>query len=98
MTMDGSMHTLASVKAEFSQFVESAQRTHERVVITKNGKPAAVLIGAEDYEALLETLEILSDPEMMAAIHEAQASPEPARGAAEVHAELRRAGQLSRPA
>ena len=46
--------------------------TWERVLITKNGRPAAVLIAPEDLESLVETIEILSDPEAMAAIRDAQ--------------------------
>lgn len=37
-------------------------------MITKNGKPAAVLISHEDLESLEETLEILGDPDALAAI------------------------------
>ncbi len=37
------------------------QREHERVTITKNGSPAAVLISADDLESIEETLSVLSD-------------------------------------
>ena len=90
------MHTLATVKAEFSRFVESAEKTHERIVVTKNGRPAAVLIGVEDYEALLETLEILSDSELMSAINESRTSTEPALSLEIVKAELYAAGRSTR--
>lgn len=66
------IESLATVKARLSEFVESAQRTHERVVITKNGRPAALLIGVEDYESLMETLEILSQPGALEAIREGE--------------------------
>lgn len=68
--------SLATVKAQLSAFVDSVQGTHERVVITRNGEPAAVLISPEDLESLEETIAILSDPEAMAEINEAQAAVE----------------------
>ncbi|MHB1068013.1 MAG: type II toxin-antitoxin system Phd/YefM family antitoxin [Candidatus Nanopelagicales bacterium] len=42
--------SLSTVKAQLSAFVESVNRTHERVVITLNGDPVAVLISPEDLE------------------------------------------------
>ena len=64
--------TLATVKAQLSAFVDSVHGTHERVVITRNGEPAAVLISPDDLESLEETIAILSDPEAMAEIAEAR--------------------------
>jgi prevent-host-death family protein len=66
--------SLADAKNRLSELVNAVQGTWERVTITKNGRPAAVLIAPEDLESLVETLEILSDPEAMAAIREAEAS------------------------
>jgi antitoxin YefM len=63
--------SLADAKARLSELVASVAGTWERVVITKNGRPAAVLIAVEDLEALIETLEILTDPDAMRAIHAA---------------------------
>jgi antitoxin YefM len=67
---------LADVRDRLSPIVGSVERTHERVVITKNGRPAAVLISVEDLESLEETLEILSDPGVAQAIKESLADPE----------------------
>lgn len=47
---------LADVRAQLSKYVDQVVSTHERVTITRNGKPAAVLISAEDLEAMQETL------------------------------------------
>lgn len=41
------------------------QLTDEPVIITKHGKPAMVALGYEQFESLMETLEVLSDPELM---------------------------------
>ena len=65
-----SVEPLRAVRDHLSEFVDRAEREHERVVVTRNGRPAAVLIGYEDLASLEETLEILSDPETMAGIRE----------------------------
>lgn len=61
---------LATVKARLSEIVDRVVREQERVVITRNGRPAAVLISPDDLEGLEETLAIMSDPGLMAAIKE----------------------------
>ena len=71
-----SMLPLADVRERLSPIVSSVEKTHERVVITKNGRPAAVLISYDDLESLEETLEILADPEAVRAIRESLASTE----------------------
>jgi antitoxin YefM len=62
---------LAEVKNRLSEVVDRLEREHGRVVITKHGRPAAVMLSLEDLESLEETLAILSDPELVAAIREA---------------------------
>ena len=64
---------LAEVKNHLSEVVDRLEREHGRVVITKHGRPAAVMLSLEDLESLEETLAILSDPELLAAIREADA-------------------------
>jgi prevent-host-death family protein len=59
---------LSSVKAHLSELVDRVEDQHDRVVLTRNGKPAAVLISHDDLESLEETLSILSDPALMAQI------------------------------
>jgi antitoxin YefM len=63
---------LSSVKAHLSELVDRVEDQHERVVLTRNGKPAAVLISHDDLESLEETLSILSDPATMAQIYESE--------------------------
>jgi antitoxin YefM len=63
---------LAEVKARFSEVVDRVVKTHDRVVVTRNGHPAAVVMSPEDLEALEETLAILSDPDARARIEEAR--------------------------
>jgi antitoxin YefM len=51
---------ISKVKDRLNELVDSASHTHERVTITKNGSPAAILIGVDEWEALQETLFWLS--------------------------------------
>lgn len=60
--------SLTEAAAYLSKLVESALTTHERFEITRNGTRVAVLIGADDYDSLVETLDVLSHPDEMAAI------------------------------
>jgi prevent-host-death family protein len=64
---------LSEVKAHLSALVEEATRTHERVSITRHGRPAAVLLAADDLEALEETLFWATQPGIAEALAEADA-------------------------
>jgi prevent-host-death family protein len=59
---------LRTVRERFSELVDRVQREHERVTITRNGRPAAVLISVDDLESLEETLSLLADPAALAGI------------------------------
>ena len=61
---------VAEARASLSRLIDSAVSTHERTTITRNGVPAAVLLSVDDYESMQETIEILADRELMAAIRE----------------------------
>ena len=58
---------IATARANLSQLVEETSTTHERVEITKNGQRAAVLLGADDYDSIMETIAVLSDGELLVA-------------------------------
>lgn len=60
--------SVADARANFSRVVESAASTHERFEVTRNGARIAVLLGADDYDSLLETLAVLSDSQTMEAV------------------------------
>lgn len=49
-------------KDKLSALIDGVAKTHDRIVITKHGKPAAVLISADDLEELNETIHWLSQP------------------------------------
>lgn len=64
--------SLADVKNRLSEFVDGVERVHGRIVITKHGRPAAVIISIEDLESLEASLQILSDPRLVDEIREAE--------------------------
>jgi prevent-host-death family protein len=67
-----SIEPLRAVRDHLSEFVDRAEREHERIVLTRNGRPAAVLIGYQDLEALEESLDVLSDPDARAELADAR--------------------------
>ncbi len=54
--------SLKQAQSRFSSLVDNAHRLSERVIVTKNGTPKAVVMGAEEFESWVETLEPLSNP------------------------------------
>ena len=79
--------SLAEAKARLSAVLDEVRDTHERVVITRNGRPEAVILAVSDLEALEETLDLLSTPGALEEIRAAEA--EVARGEAIDAEELR---------
>jgi prevent-host-death family protein len=51
---------LREVKDRLADYVDEVERTHERVMITRRGRPSAVLVSPEDLRTLEETVEILT--------------------------------------
>jgi antitoxin YefM len=66
-----STEPLRTARDHLSELVDRVEREHDRVVITRNGRDAAVLISPEDLRQLEETVSVLSDPEALADIREA---------------------------
>ncbi|MGL5247421.1 MAG: type II toxin-antitoxin system Phd/YefM family antitoxin [Brooklawnia sp.] len=64
MTVEGTM-ALKDVKDHLSEVVDQVEREHDRVVITKHGRPAAVVLSVEDLASLEETLDIAGRPTLM---------------------------------
>lgn len=67
---------LAAVKAKLSEVVDRVEREQDRVTITRNGRPVAMIVGIDDIEGLEETLEILSDKRLMRKIRAGMAAVE----------------------
>ena len=89
---------LAEVRANLSRLVDEAMRTHQRIEVTRQGRRAAVILSADDYDSIMETLAILSDQELMREVRDADNAAE--RGEIftleEVTEEMRAAGRLPR--
>ncbi|MGH2727191.1 MAG: type II toxin-antitoxin system Phd/YefM family antitoxin [Actinomycetota bacterium] len=79
---------LAEIKAHLSEVVDRVETHHTRITLTRNGRPAAVLISPDDLAALEETLDILSDPKAVEEIRKARS--EIARGRGLTAEQLRR--------
>jgi antitoxin YefM len=81
---------LSRVRDKLSEYVDAVSVTQEQVTITKNGAPAAVLIGADEWESIQETLFWLSEPEIRESIAAAEADIAAGRtaGEEEVRAEF----------
>jgi len=54
--------TVTNAKAHLNEIVDKVQAAGEHVVITRKGLPAALIIGVDEYESLVETLDVLSSP------------------------------------
>lgn len=63
---------LAEIKAHLSEIVDRVENEHHRVVLTRNGRAAAVIMSPEDLEALEDSLELLSDPKALKEINGAR--------------------------
>ena len=55
-------------RTKLSELRSDVADRRDHVLVTRNGKPAAALVPIDEYEALEETAEILSDPDAIAAI------------------------------
>lgn len=69
---------LGDAKDRLSELVADIDSTHQRVTITKHGRPTAVLLSTDDLEALEETLDVLSNRALMEQVEASRA--EIARG------------------
>ena len=65
--------SLSDLKAHLSEYADRAEREHERFSITRNGRPAVVLVSADEWESLQETLFWLSQPGILGDLAEAEA-------------------------
>jgi antitoxin YefM len=69
-----STQSLRDVRDHLSAVIDRVEHQHERVVVTRNGKPAAVILSPEDLAQMQETIDVLSDPQALADIREADAA------------------------
>ena len=64
--------SIRELRPKLSRVVKNIHAKFDRYIITNRGKPEVVMLSMEDYESLLETLEIESDPHLVKQLKEAQ--------------------------
>jgi prevent-host-death family protein len=69
-----STESLRTVRERFSEFVDRVELHHDRIVVTRNGRPAAVILSPDDLAELEETIHVLQGPEALSDIREADAA------------------------
>jgi len=62
--------SLSEAKMKFSALVDEVNTSDEEVIVTKNGRPAAVIINPDEYESIKETSRIISDADLIAEIRQ----------------------------
>ena len=63
---------LSEVKTRLPELIAGVEEREEEIVVTKNGRPAAILVNVQEYERLKETLDVLSDEALMKQISRSQ--------------------------
>ena len=62
----------SEVKAHLSEMADRVESQHDRILVTRNGRPSFVLMHPDDLESLEETLDIMSDAELMESIRQSR--------------------------
>lgn len=77
-------------RARLTELLDDVEARHEHVVITRKGRPAAVVVSPEEWDAIEETLELLQDEEALVALRESEDDVQAGRlfGLDEVRREL----------
>jgi len=66
----------SEVKAHLSELADRVERQHDRILVTRNGRPSFVLLSPDDLESLEETLEILKDDVLMESLRRSRSDAE----------------------
>ena len=64
--------SITEARNKFLNLIRDAHDILDRVIITKNGKPEAVLMSYDEYESWIETLDIMKDPQLIKEIRQAK--------------------------
>ena len=78
--MSMTMIPVADARDQLSRLVNDAQTLHERFQISRNGRPAAVILAQDDYDALMETIDIMANTELIAELSQAIAEDRAGQG------------------
>jgi len=63
----------SEVKAHLSELADRVELQHDRILVTRNGRPSFVLVSPDDLESLEESLDILRDDELMESLRRSRA-------------------------
>ena len=85
---------ISQLKTKINEYVDAVAHTRDRITITRNGAPAAVLIGVDEWESIQETLHWLSQPGIVESV--AQSEADVAEGRTFGEDEIRAAYQVPR--
>jgi len=82
--------SVRELRPKLSKVIDNIHKKFDRYVITRRGKPEVVMMSIDDYEGLLETLEIESDPELMKRLKKAEEDMKKGKGRSleQIHKEL----------
>ena len=62
--------SITEARKKIFQIAEEIQKTNTYYTLTQNGKPKAVLMSADEFDSLMETIEVLSDPDLLKEIRD----------------------------
>jgi antitoxin YefM len=68
--MQGNTYSISEIREEITRLPERFAEDPEAVAVTRHGKPVMAILPWELYEAIMETLEVMSDAELMASFRE----------------------------
>ncbi|HDH03646.1 MAG TPA: type II toxin-antitoxin system Phd/YefM family antitoxin [Actinobacteria bacterium] len=66
----------SEVKAHLSELADRVEGQHDRILVTRNGRPSFVLVSPDDLDSLEETLDILKDDELMESLRRSRTEAE----------------------
>ncbi|WP_370333831.1 type II toxin-antitoxin system Phd/YefM family antitoxin [Mycolicibacterium hippocampi] len=66
------MLPIAEFEEKISEYVDAVAETRDQITITKNGSPAAVLVGLDEWESIQETLHWLAQPDITKSVGESE--------------------------
>ena len=62
----------SEVKAHLSELADRVERQHDRILVTRNGRPSFVLVSPDDLESLEESVDILQDDALMESLRKSR--------------------------
>jgi len=65
--------TMKELRPRLPRIIDRVDSRYDRFIVTRRGKPVAVMLGAQDYDSLMETLDILADPAARAGLKKGEA-------------------------